>query len=86
MGFDVVAEAAKKKEAIILVIANDISPKTHKEITLVAEKNEIELVEIPFSMDEIWQSVNKRVGVMAIIDKGFSTKLKSLLPTDNMEE
>lgn len=86
LGFDVVKEAATKHEAKIMVIANDISPKTRKEVELVAQKNKIELVEIPFSMDDIWQSVNKRAGVMAITDKGFSEKLKTLLTTDNKED
>lgn len=86
LGFDVVKEAIQSKEAKIVVIANDISAKTKKEVLLMAEKGMVEVVEIPFSMDEVWQSVNKRAGVLAITDKGFSDKLCGLLQNNNKED
>ncbi len=78
VGFDVVKEACEKKQVQLVVVANDVSPKTLKEITFVTQKNEIIQMQIDVTMDEIWFHISKRAGVIGIADKGFAEKIKSL--------
>ena len=86
LGFDVVGEAILSGEAKVVIIASDLSPKTKKEIELTAQKGKVRIVSIPCTMDEIWQLINKRVGVMAIADQGLADKLCGLMNHQDKED
>ncbi len=74
-GFDVSGEAIKQQKAACVMITEDISPKTLKEINFMClNKPWIKILYIPFRMDDIKQSIGKKVGVMAVCDKGFAKK------------
>lgn len=75
MGFDLVKDAMQKGNAIIVLTACDLSEKTLKEITYLTSQLEVEMLPLPYTLDDLWYAVGKRAGVLCIIDEGLSEKL-----------
>ena len=75
LGFDVVKASLQDGSAFLLVTANDLSPKTNKEIAFLKDKFNIPHITINHTLDELWYVIGKRVGVMSVTDKGLSEKL-----------
>lgn len=91
MGFDVVKESLINQTAELLVVANDVSPKTMKEVNFLSTKYGVELIVIEATLDELWYILGKRVGVLAITDKGLGEKIRKdvIIPitqVSNLEE
>lgn len=86
LGFDVVGEAILSGDAKVVIIASDLSPKTQKEVELAAQKGGVRVLPIPSTMDEIWQFVNKRAGVLAVSDQGLAGKLCGLIDHQDKED
>ncbi len=80
VGFDLVKSAMQLGEAELVVIASDISPKTKKEVLFFAENYEYEVVDTELTMDEIWYSIGKRAGVLAISDAGLAAGYQKASP------
>ncbi len=78
LGFDAVVEeiASPKSKAAGIILAEDISPKTEKEIRFEAEKHGVEPVKAPFTMDEVKAALGKRVGILLILDEGLYISIK----------
>lgn len=75
-GFDITREAVIDRKAVCIMIASDISEKTLKEVNFICKDNRhIKIIALPFSMEIIKASIGKKVGVMAVCDKGFAAKL-----------
>ncbi len=72
LGFDLVKAAMQVGEAELVILASDISPKTKKEMLFLAENYEYEVVDTVLTMDELWYSIGKRAGVLAISDAGLA--------------
>ena len=75
LGFDVAKGAVEKKNAGLVLLAKDLSPRSRKEIALVCEKSGAQVKEMPLTMDEVWFAVGKRAGVLAVADEGLAKKL-----------
>lgn len=75
LGFDVVKKSLLDKTGKLIVIANDISPKTLKEVEFLSMKFGVKHVTLQATLDELWYILGKRVGVMSVIDKSFSDKI-----------
>lgn len=71
MGMDMVKDACRNGTADGVFIASDFSEKSLKEIKYVCYNEGVPIYSLGISMDEIWNDLGKRVGVMAISDKGF---------------
>ncbi len=82
MGFDAVVEelASPKTKAAGLILAEDVSPKTEKEVRFAAEKYGREVQKAPFTMDEAQEALGKRSGVFLVLDKGlYSSIVKNII-------
>ena len=77
-GFDMTVEAMRKKTAKLVLLSNDCSERTARNIKRIAEETGTEIVILPLSMDEIGYAVAKRAGVLSVCDSGFSKKIKEL--------
>ena len=71
-GFDSVKESIDHLKAALVLITNDISEKTEKEINFLSAKKQLKVRKISYSMDDIQSVLNKRVGVLAIEDENFA--------------
>lgn len=71
IGFDAVCKELSKKGFCAVVLANDISAKTEKEIRFSADKYERTVLKADFTMDEAENALGKRAGVFLINDEGL---------------
>ena len=74
MGFDPMKEALTGKKAKAVIIAADVSPKTEKEARFFADKSGVPAKKTDTSLDEIYQALGKRAGILTICDDGFAKK------------
>lgn len=85
-GMDMVKGSCNNAEALGVYVADDISEKTLKEVKYVCYKNGIALYALEMSMQQVADSIGKRVGVLAICDKGFNKKASSSLQQIPIDE
>ena len=85
-GFDAVREAARKDKVKLIVLAEDISPKSRKEAEYVAQQQNIPLFTAPFGMDEIGYRLGKRAGILALTDQGLADRIMSIASRLSEEE
>lgn len=78
-GFDAVSAEIKAGTSNNVLLANDLSDKTIKEIMFLSEKYEIQTVMLPVSMEEIRNVINKRTGILTVTDdKLFKAIIKNM--------
>ncbi|MGM8364098.1 L7Ae/L30e/S12e/Gadd45 family ribosomal protein [Virgibacillus sp. W0181] len=80
VGEENIVKDIQKKRAALVLLANDIGPRTKKKLIDKCRTYEIPFVVLEEDREVLSQAIGKtkRVGV-AILDKGFATKIKSLL-------
>ncbi len=71
-GSDEVKSLVRRKEAKLVLMASDVSPKTLKEFEWECSREKVPLIILPDAMDDISEAVGKRFGVMALSDAGFA--------------
>ena len=74
LGFDPMKEALASNKAAAVFIAEDISPKTEKEVRFYAAKTGTAVVRLPLTQNELYNGIGKKVGVITLCDKGFADK------------
>ncbi len=75
LGFDAVKESIQKGQTQLVLTASDSSAKTQKEINYLCSQCCVLCCQTPFTLDEYWYLVGKRVGVIAVEDEGFAKKI-----------
>lgn len=85
-GFDAVAEAAKKHEAQVVLVSNDLSPKSKKEVEFIMNKENIEVLPVDATMDEIKAKTGKRAGILAVTEKNLAESVRTAIRRANEEE
>lgn len=75
LGFDAAAREIKDPRSKIqgILVASDLSEKTKKELEYLRDryKSELKTVQLDAAMDEIEGVLNKRTGIIAVMDSGF---------------
>ena len=87
LGMDMAKDACKNGAACGVFVAEDISAKSLKEVKYVCGRYGVKLWSLGLKMDDIWNDLGKRAGVMAITDSGFAkscAKGLEALPTDDV--
>lgn len=85
-GFDAVAAAVAKGRVAAVITTRDLSPKSRKEMELVAQKNNTDILTMPVDMDDVWQRLGRRAGILGVCDAGFARILRSTLARADEEE
>lgn len=80
LGFDAVIKELPKTAGIIT--ASDISAKTLKELKFHADRQNCSVKVTDATMDEIKRVLNKRVGIMGIMDEGLYKIVSGSTETD----
>lgn len=80
LGFDTVAQGVasknpKKKVALVLT-AEDLSPKSLKEMQFICSKHNMDISHLPAQMNELEKLLGKRVGIIGVTDEGLANMLK----------
>lgn len=86
LGYDQSKQAMLDGRAHLILIASDLSSGAKKRIGLLEPLGSAEIKELPMTMDEIWYSIGRRAGVLAITDKGFADRLRELMGRVSKEE
>ena len=69
----------QKGNACLILLAQDVSPKTAERIRHLVPPEGPPARTLPFSMDEMEQLLRKRIGVAAVTDPGFAGSLQKAL-------
>jgi len=79
-GFDAVVGAIRSGKRATVLIADDLSQKTEKELKFALRDHNCETVFLPMNKIEIGRVLgfNKPVGVMCIDDTGFADAVRTL--------
>lgn len=89
LGFDPVVDRLQK-DAVLILFAADISPKTKQRLLQKAEGLPCTVRTLPCTQEELFCSIGKRVGVMAVTDRGLAAALEQLcdqaVPNHQQEE
>lgn len=78
MGFDPAAEEMQKGKVVLLILSDDLSPKTAAKIEKTAQDSKVKVIKAKCSMDEIGWSIGKRTGILAVTDAGLAKSLEAL--------
>jgi len=72
-GFDMTAQAIKRKKSKLIVIANDVSEKSKKEILFFKGEQKTEVITLEtVSIAELSKAVGKKCGIISVNDEGFA--------------
>jgi len=85
-GFDETTRALEKGNVELLLLAADLSPKSAKEMIHLADRQNINAVRLDVTMEELWYTLGKRVGILAVTQKGLADKIVALTRAPQNEE
>ena len=86
LGFDPMKEALEKNKVSGVLTAADISPKTYKEVCYFCQKKDIPVCAVPLTMFEIGSVTGRKAAVIAVLDKGFSDRIRQLCAEPETEQ
>ncbi len=81
IGNDFVAQTMANGEACLVLIANDISKRTEKDVTQSAQQNNVSVIKLGYTKEQLSNALGKLTAVISINDEGFANKIIKL--TDN---
>lgn len=76
-GFEATVSALKARRSKLIIIAQDISAKSVKEISFYAEKNNVEVIKLlGIDIQTVSAAVGRKCGIISVNDSGFALALK----------
>lgn len=85
IGFDLVKNSMMTGEAQVVLLAEDLSGKTKKEMEYLCRNFEMPWISIPLTLDELWYLIGKRAGVLAVTDAAFAEKIRTIVNNETLE-
>ena len=76
-GFDAVCTALSQNKSKLLLMANDISPKSKKEVLFFGEKSKTKAFVLDFDMETLSHAIGRKCGIISVNDESFSKGLLS---------
>ena len=77
-GFDATRTALSQKKSKLLLMANDVSPKSQKEIWFFGDKFKTNVIVLnDYDMKTISHAVGRKCGILSVNDESFSKGLLS---------
>lgn len=75
-GMDAVKTAILQKKSKLVLMANDISPKSQKEVLFFAKKQNVTVnVLRDYNMETVSHAVGRKCGILSVNDSSFSNAL-----------
>ena len=78
MGYDAAEEAMREQSSCLLLLTGDLSERTRRGMTRVAEETGTPLALLACSMEEMQAAIGRRTGIVSVNDAGFAKKCKQL--------
>lgn len=82
IGNDAAVDAIINGESQLILLVSDISARTEKTVTEVAQTNNISIVKLTRDKEQVSNSLGKLTAVMSINDAGFAKKIIQLTAND----
>lgn len=82
LGFDPVKIAMQSGEVFVILMSEELSSKSKKEVEYLCGVFDVDFRYINLKLDEIWYLVGKRAGILAICDEKFAKKAISIIDND----
>ncbi len=79
LGFDATKDAMTRKMAKAVLICEDLSPKSEKEVRFFAEKSQVKVLKMSLKQDEVYFGLGKKVGIVAVCDDGFAKAAEDII-------
>lgn len=77
-GFDAVKDAIYEGDVSCVIVTEDISEKTLKEMRFICKNSNVDIVALELDSYDMFDVVGKQVVVAAICDFGFAAKIRTL--------
>lgn len=79
-GFDAVKTALSQSKSKLVLIANDVSPKSKKEVLFFSEKFKTQAYILEnYNMENLSHAVGRKCGILSVNDISFTNGLLSTL-------
>ena len=79
-GFDAVKTALMQSKSKLVLIANDVSPKSQKEVAFFAGKSKTpNMVLDAYDMETVSHAVGRKCGIVSVNDSSFAEGLLSAI-------
>ncbi len=82
VGFDAVKEALMESNVSCVLVTDDISPNTLKEVKYICKNCNREILELDMDSYDMLYAVGKQTVVAAICDHGFAERIRNLCETN----
>lgn len=80
MGTDTVLEAIKRRKAVLVLLASDLSERSRRNLCAACEAAGMQAVGLPCTKAELSAYTGKEYGILAVCDKGFAGMIQAQLP------
>lgn len=77
-GFDAVKDAAMEGNISCVLVTEDISMKTLKEVKFFCSNTHTDIVKVDMTKEDMFDTLSKEVVVVGIGDKGFANRFREL--------
>ncbi len=77
-GYSMTEDDVKSKKARLVLVTNDVSERTDKNVTELCSAGGVELLRLDAGMDDIARAMGKRAGVISITNAGFARRVREL--------
>ena len=75
-GFDAVRTSLSQKKSKLLLLANDVSPKSKKEILFFGDKFSVEVIDLEtIDMQTLTHAVGRKCGILSVNGQSFAQGL-----------
>ncbi|MGI6279426.1 MAG: L7Ae/L30e/S12e/Gadd45 family ribosomal protein [Acutalibacteraceae bacterium] len=82
-GFEAASAAVRAKKAFLVLAACDISAKSRKEITFIADKYSIPVMTLDgLDIQTVSNAVGRKCGIISVNEHGFAESLKEEILDD----
>lgn len=86
LGFDPTVDSVKNKQSQLILISSDISPKSRKELLFSLRDEDVEMLDVAYTAEQIGFALGKKAKIISVNDAGFAQSVKKLLGSTFGEE
>lgn len=85
-GNDPVTEEVVGRKAKLVLVSWDISKNTEKKLLTACHRNDVKVLKLPRTTEQLSHAIGKFSAVVAVMDTGFAKKLTELIENEKQEE
>lgn len=79
-GFESVTEAALAGKVRLILLTEDLAPRSGNHVQEVALEAGVRCLRIPVNMDDVGYKTGKRAGILGLTDAGFAKAVRKMIP------